>query len=292
MILARQSEIKRFKRCPRSEWLGYRRSGRGLKLQVSEVGIRDLGTLVHAGVASYYTNGGFLAVLENERARLIEAEAWTPEWGAALEYASIMLEGYVQWVAETGADVGEETVAVEERLEATFGVAHDEEVIVTGKLDRLVRDTMTGELILEDTKTVQTLTPPPLEVDDQLLTYCWLAEANGYGTVTRIRHNMLRKVKRGPRAVPPFYGRVEVPVNDYQRASHEMHMQGTLLALVESTLRRERGESHHRTNPPNPTRDCSWDCDFLPVCPMLDDGSDWEGVLEAMYEPRTEEDDV
>lgn len=287
MIIARQSEVKRFKRCPRSEWLGYRHSGRGLRLQVSEVGIRDLGTLVHAGVAGYYTHGDALAPVQEERARLVAAEAWTPEWESALQYAEIMLDGYVQWVAETGADVGEETVAVEARMEAPFG----EEVIVTGKLDRLVRDTMTGELILEDTKTVGTLEPPPLEVDDQLLTYCWLAEANGYDPITRIRHNMLRKVKRGPRAVPPFYGRVEVPVNDYQRGAHQLHMHATLEALVRSIERREAGDSHHLTNPPNPTRDCKWDCDFLPVCPMLDDGSDWEGMLNAMYEPRPEEDD-
>jgi len=30
---------------------------------------------------------------------------------------------------------------------------------------------------------------------------------------------------------------------------------------------------------PNPTRDCSWDCDFLPVCLALDDGSDWQQLL-------------
>lgn len=290
MIIARQSEVKRFKRCPRSEWLGYRHSGRGLRLQVSEVGIRDLGTLVHAGVAGYYTHGDALAPVQEERARLVAAEAWTPEWESALQYAEIMLDGYVQWVAEWGVDVGETTVCVEERLELPFGFYHGEEVVVTGKLDRVVTDDLTGEYILEDTKTTQTLEPPPLQVDDQLLTYCLLAREAGM-PITRVRHNMLRKVKRGPRAVPPFYARVEVPVNEEQYDAHELHLESTMDALVSSIVRREAGDSHHLTNPPNPTRDCKWDCDFLPVCPMLDDGSDWEGMLNAMYEPRPEEDD-
>ena len=26
-------------------------------------------------------------------------------------------------------------------------------------------------------------------------------------------------------------------------------------------------------------KDCSWDCSFTHVCPMMDDGSDWTGAL-------------
>ena len=39
---------------------------------------------------------------------------------------------------------------------------------------------------------------------------------------------------------------------------------------------------------PNPTGDCSWDCDPRDVCLMMDDGSDWEPTLEAMTEQRPE----
>jgi hypothetical protein len=40
---------------------------------------------------------------------------------------------------------------------------------------------------------------------------------------------------------------------------------------------------------PNPTRDCSWDCDFRTVCLAMDDGSDWEQMLIDGYEEKGEE---
>lgn len=40
---------------------------------------------------------------------------------------------------------------------------------------------------------------------------------------------------------------------------------------------------------PNPTRDCSWDCDFRSVCLAMDDGSDWEQMLLDGYEEKGEE---
>lgn len=40
---------------------------------------------------------------------------------------------------------------------------------------------------------------------------------------------------------------------------------------------------------PNPTRDCSWDCDFRTVCMAMDDGSDWEQMLIDGYKIKGEE---
>jgi RecB family exonuclease len=34
---------------------------------------------------------------------------------------------------------------------------------------------------------------------------------------------------------------------------------------------------------PNPTRDCSWDCDFRGPCVAMDDGSDWQSMLDDGY---------
>jgi hypothetical protein len=34
---------------------------------------------------------------------------------------------------------------------------------------------------------------------------------------------------------------------------------------------------------PNPTKDCSWDCPFKAPCLAMDDGSDWESILETEY---------
>jgi hypothetical protein len=40
---------------------------------------------------------------------------------------------------------------------------------------------------------------------------------------------------------------------------------------------------------PNPTRDCSWDCDFRTACLSMDDGSDWEYEIETGTMDRDEE---
>lgn len=40
---------------------------------------------------------------------------------------------------------------------------------------------------------------------------------------------------------------------------------------------------------PNPTRDCSWDCDFMNACIMRNDGFDWEQELELSTVSRKDE---
>lgn len=40
---------------------------------------------------------------------------------------------------------------------------------------------------------------------------------------------------------------------------------------------------------PNPTRDCSW-CPFYTPCVSMDDGGDFEGAIESLYQPRQQGD--
>jgi hypothetical protein len=40
---------------------------------------------------------------------------------------------------------------------------------------------------------------------------------------------------------------------------------------------------------PNPTRECAqYRCDFLDACVSLDDGSDWESILNEEFKPQKE----
>jgi len=53
-------------------------------------------------------------------------------------------------------------------------------------------------------------------------------------------------------------------------------------------------EAYEMLNPdlplyPNPTRDCSWDCDFRLPCMHLDSGLDWNSELEASTTEREED---
>lgn len=100
---------------------------------------------------------------------------------------------------------------------------------------------------------------------------------------------MLRKVKRTAKATPPFYGRHEVCFNEEQLTNAWTHTALVLDRMVEALQTVEKGEMyHHIAMYPNPTRDCIWDCSFLPLCPMMDDSSDWKGVLgdSGLYQKR------
>ena len=102
-------------------------------------------------------------------------------------------------------------------------------------------------------------------------------------------HNMLRRVKRTARATPPFYGRRQVVFNDTQLRNHYRHLDRTIKVATEQRryLPGVLDEYLPGAAVPTPNQNCTWDCPFLGVCPMMDDGSDWVGMLNANYRPRT-----
>lgn len=69
-----------------------------------------------------------------------------------------------------------------------------------------------------------------------------------------------------------------------RRTDLQQQAQGSLI-LMEAT---------DMTNPdlplyPNPTRDCSWDCQLQDICLMVDRDDDWEGTLRDLTISATEE---
>jgi hypothetical protein len=95
--------------------------------------------------------------------------------------------------------------------------------------------------------------------------------------------NMLRKVKRTAKANPPFYKRAEVRFNQHQLDSAWYRFMGIIRDIDEVTARLDAGESHLTAVYPHPTKDCHWKCEFYPVCPMFDDGSRAEDMLQSLY---------
>lgn len=286
-IYFRVSETLRAQRCLRSWWLGYRRGGTGLQPQVRDTGDkRDVGTLFHAGVAAYYRGFNPGQLMRETWLALVGEGAVTEQATKAYELAATMLDGWVQWLAAEGHDVDEETLHVEERLEMELGQFRGRDVVLYGTPDRVVRQTSTGLLILEDTKTGQSLDRSVrLQIDPQLLTYAGMLRASGV-EVVEMRHQVAKKSKRTARATPPFYSRVSVPVTDALLDARWKHLMATVDLMVERIQRLDRGEDHHVVVPPTVNGQCDWDCDFLAVCPLMDEGAYWEAALEGMYEPR------
>lgn len=288
----RMSAVRKFKRCPRSFWLSYGTgTGNGVEPAPNPeqplTGQRDTGTLTHLGVAALYRGEDWRETLFREQHEHEKLGPLSPEWVKVYELANRMVEGFEQWRDETGADAQEEVLHVEQRWRIHAGTFHGDEVYITIGPDLVVRNKVTGLITVDDWKTVASLEPPAtLAFDDQKLTYGWGLEAHGLKPHT-FRHTQLKKVLRTSRAKPPFYARHEVTYSEDQRELHARHLRGTISRMVASAQAVEADpDAHHDWLYPTPNRDCSWDCDFVRLCPMMDQGDDWQEAKRVWFTTR------
>jgi hypothetical protein len=200
-----------------------------------------------------------------------------------------MVEGYEQWIAETGADQGYSIIGPEQRLEATLQVPGDNPSIrLTGRLDvRMARDHDQAHLFMDhkSTSNFDDLIAA-LRLEEQMPTYRLLEEENrrdGDSPVIGTLYNMARKVKRTATANPPFYQRVEVHHSPPMMANFRRRLvgQGLVIHQVERCL--EHGVDHQEVVYPTPSDRCQWGCEFKAVCPMFDDGSRAEDFITEHY---------
>lgn len=297
------SELQTFKHCRRRWWLSWYR---GLRLRDEpRTGVRSLGTWVHDALSKWYVPEGetpedprhaFNELVREEELALLQATSHLSDTDVATKVADFqkdadlgraMLEGYVEWLAETGADVGLTVVAPEQVIKTVLECSKSLTVQVQGRLDvRLRRDTDLVQLFM-DHKTVGNFTDPArrLPMDEQMKTYLLLEEsqANGAGQVDGALYNMLRRVKRTAQAKPPFYERLEVRHNPTTVATFRERLKGEALTidLVERGL--DDGVDHHLLAYPTPSDKCSWGCEFFALCPMFDDGSRAEDFIQEHY---------
>jgi len=295
------SEIQTWKDCRRKWWFVYYRE-LGLKRENQEVtGARSLGTRVHITLEGMYTrNENPLQTLrdiyEFDAERLLEAgrtQEVIDELWKEYDLANAMISGYVEWVEENAVDEGLSFVGAEEVVEVKSSI---EGVLLRGKLDqRWVREA-DGARLFRDFKTVGNLTEPPkiLPMDEQmkfyhLLEYLQSMESTGGEPQWRTDgalYTMLRKVKRTATAKPPFYGQIEVHHNITEIRNMWLRVVKVIEEIFDARAALDAGGDHQYLMPPRPSRDCTWKCDFFPVCPMADDGSNLEGMLESYYEHR------
>ena len=299
------SEMRTYKECKRKWWLQYVRR---LQQNYTGPGPLSLGNMVHHVLEQFYgfrdpsaaedyaTSGAWRTDLEKhcqERAfELAEAgaDSYIVEMQNESALASIMLEGYFEWLQESGIDGVMTITGAEEQLEVFIGNIEGIDVYLRCKLDAPAVLNSTGETLFIDHKTVQNLAdlPKMAHLDEQMLTY-GLAQRLQQKDNPNARRaiggmfNMLRKVKRTARANPPFYGRYAVYHNDEEYRAFYLRVWGQ----VRDMLRLERelfgGADPRVVAYPNPTRDCTWKCPFFHCCQMFDDGSDVESVLAENF---------
>lgn len=287
------SELKDFKRCRRKWWL---KDVRGLlPKQEDPAGTPiALGNRVHKALEAHGQGdpaGAEDRMWHEFNSGLEDDYAGFPEHYDAIKkdesLARAMLEGYLEWLEDTGANEDFEYAYPEETIEAPFMEIEGVEVTLLGKLDLRVRLVSTGELMFLDYKTVQDFSRIGLlHLNEQPLHYQLIARltADEDERVSGGYFDMLRKVKRTGRAKPPFYERAPIRHNDAELESYWHRLRGEAADLIRAEKALEDGEDHRVVAYPNPTRDCSWDCPFLKVCPMFDDTTtDVEFVISEEY---------
>lgn len=304
--LISHSEIATFKRCRRKWWLAWYRGLRfGRELPT---GPRAIGDRVHRALATWYVPEGtervqpqtaLEALITSDTQAVLEK--FKDDEGLLGILAKMkkdddteraMLEGYMQWLEETGADSNYEILASETYQDALLPGVHGRggvAVYIIAKLDAKIRRKTDGALRFMDHKTVADFASKTmlLAIDEQMLWYDLievltntpLGERSG-GAI----YNMLRRVKRTAQAKPPFYQRQEILHNRAQIEAFYAQLYGTVNDLLSLERRLDEGVSHQVAAYPNPNPNCTWDCDFRLVCPLYNDGSRVEAMIETYYE--------
>lgn len=305
-----QSEMKVFTGCKRRWWLSeYRRLA---PIGYDPTGPLRSGTRVHTALEAFYTPGQdafWVLSLEQEDdwdtyVRNCAERGEDPDASVAEQFnkdcqlEKIMLEGYGEWIAESGEDAGLETIAIEE-IVTVPGSAFAPELVakygdfdVVGKLDARVRRLSDGARKFVDHKTAASLTMalPTLQMHTQMKHYRWLESmttpegerADG------ALYNVLKKVKRTKAAKPPFFARYEVNHNQEEIDNYEKRMKRIIAQILE--LEAELAVTPIEEQPhvayPTPDETCSWKCQFFELCPLFDDGSRAEDMIRDQFTTR------
>lgn len=219
-------------------------------------------------------------------------------------------------------DVPQVEVNIQVPLDIKSPSGYDE-VVYSITLDRLIVDDH-GRIVVEDYKTAQRMYEPGrLELDPQLSSYlwgagllygdrvegaCWLQflkavphqpevlsngelsqNKNQYTTYSIYKAALMEYYAEVPEKYIPFLNHLasmETPESDRFIRREVIYRNETFKVNEE---RKIFEEIRDMTDPdlklyPNPTRDCTWDCQYKDVCIAMDDGSDWEFMIESGFE--------
>lgn len=252
-----------------------------------------LGSRIHGALEQYYENGtdlleAYAELMEKDRVVAIAEWLDLEKLESEGEMGRVMLEGYLEWVAEEGIDSDYDVISNEETLTMPIPIP-GEAVELQGKLDMRVRRKSDGTRLIRDFKTVgQSFEQfaSTLHLNEQVLTYMLL---EAYHNTETDRSDgaiftLLKKNKRTARATPPFYDQIEILHNEFTLRSFWKRLYTVVSDLIEAKNSLDQGADHRGIAYPRPSNDCRWKCQFFSICGMFDDGSDVEDAIKDLYE--------
>lgn len=203
------------------------------------------------------------------------------------ELGRIMMEGYMEWLEETGADSDIEVTDSEKKLSM---VLFNGRVEVRGKLDLRIRRKTDGVRNFLDFKTLAQYDTylKTAHMAEQLKLYLLLEKVNRdpEDRVDGAKYRLIKKVKRTPKAKPPFYMDVDIRHNKQTLESYWVSLHGVVQNMLDLREQLDQGANPIQVAYPTPTNDCTWKCPFYTACPMFDDGSAVEDFIENYFEPE------
>lgn len=306
-LIVSNSELGTWRRCPRRWLLGYYFGLLPRKENMAPTGSSILGIRLHAALEGLYGYG-------IDPIRIIDAIYLkaTEEWPAAgadlskeYDLAFAILEGYHQWLEETGNDRDLKPLAAEQQVVVPVGKIEGVDVSFAARLDVLVERVSTGKWLFMDHKSGASFVKGEmLAIDDQMPFYVMLQRivagmsvANYAQAVDGGLYNMLKRSKRTARATGPFYERKEVGFNDEQIQACWLRSTKNVTEIIQTRRQldavfasSEHADEVTRTfaqrwhTPRKSAMDCDWSCNYSLQCPLMDDGSRWEDAVEHMFQ--------
>ena len=220
---------------------------------------------MHAALEVYYKGQGPLVeqydlLLDEDRMLAASLGQDLATLDSEGELGRLMLEGYLDWVADEGIDSLYEVIGVEEMLSTPMLGGR---VNLMGKIDLRVRDLRDGANLVLDHKTTAALGDFEkwAHMNPQLMTYQTLDFVNrispeGGDVDQRLAggvFRLLKKVKRSVRSKPPFYRQHEVRHNVFTLRSFWTRVQGVLGDILDVRHQLDAGEDHRAVAYPTPT---------------------------------------
>lgn len=248
-----------------------------------------LGTRIHEALEMYYTNQDdpmdvYANSVNTDRIWLMAEERDTVKFDKEAELGRIMLEGYFEWLEETGADSGLEVVSAEQKLSVPL---MDGRVNLIGKLDMRVKRKIDGVRLFMDHKTAAAFSGVTdiAHLNWQPKNYMLLEmlKEDEDERCDGMMYNILRKVKRSGTANPPFYLRVEVRHNRHTMNAFWHQVHGVIYDIMNVRKALDDGVDHNLVCYPNPTNDSVWKDQFFQLGSLMDDGSAAQAFIEDFY---------
>lgn len=289
------SEMNTYKECKRKWFLQYYMKLR--RKHTPKAIARDTGILVHAALYQFYKAGGLngpasedlmFSFLETARDHdmLVVSEEERKAVEETHKVSQILCEGYLEWLQETGADIGYVFDHNELELRAAGPVEGTE---IMGIIDLGGTEERSGDLFVMDTKVTASIEDmlKTLHIQEQGPMYAVLAKITdpdpnrGF----RVVWNMIKRNKQTARAKPPFYQRYELAINADQLRQFYLQLQGQIEEILRTEDLLNKGESHIKVAYPTPTKDCAWKCPYFAVCGAMNDitRNDVDYLVQAYY---------